>query len=315
MLTPDTNQPFPGRQTTVSQRPVTTTDTVSGFLIDSIDLGTHWNLVAGIRYDRFDARFDEPITDKHFDRTDDIPSPRAALVYKPTPNQSFYVSYGTSFDPSAESLTLAASNAGLAPERDQTFEVGGKVLALNGHVSLTGAVFHTQMTNARITDPTNPTLQTLAGRLDVDGAEIGASGYLTDKWEILASYTYLNGTSNGLVKSTAGANLTEPLQNTAHNQANLPWTTYEFEPFEVGFGVNYLGGRTADVAGLAHIPAYVTWDAMASYQLTRQVKLQVNAFNLTNAYYFLNSYYSSPTENHVIPGPGRTVSFTLAVAF
>ena len=48
------------------------------------------------------------------------------------------------------------------------------------------------MTNARITDPLNPGLQTLAGKLHVNGVEFGAQGHITDNWEIIAGYTYLD---------------------------------------------------------------------------------------------------------------------------
>ena len=55
--------------------------------------------------------FDEPLTAAHFKHTDNVVSPRAALVFKPAEEYSFYFSYGTSYNPSAENLSLAASNA------------------------------------------------------------------------------------------------------------------------------------------------------------------------------------------------------------
>ena len=114
-----------------------------------------------------------------------------ALVYKPTENSSVYFSYGTSFNPSAETLSLSASNQGLGPERDHTFEVGGKVEVLDGLLALTAAAFNTVMTNARISDPDNPGLQELAGTERVNGIELGAQGHLTENWELIAGYTYL----------------------------------------------------------------------------------------------------------------------------
>ena len=109
VIDPDPYQLIPGGQTnTVRQRPVTATDTVGVFLLDTLDIGEHWSLIGGIRYDRFHANFNEPITGAHFDHTDDIPSPRGAVVYKVNPNASFYFSYGTSFDPSAENLVNKA---------------------------------------------------------------------------------------------------------------------------------------------------------------------------------------------------------------
>ena len=183
---------------------------------------------------------------------------------------------------------------------------------LAGKLSLTGAIFDTEMTNARVADPDNATLQTLAGNLRVRGLELGVQGHLTDQWEVTAGYTFLDGRT---VKSTAAANVGKPLQNTAPNQANI-WTVYEFtEQLKVGTGINYLDERYADMAGLAHIPAYVTWDAMVSYDFSRHFRVQLNGTNLTDAYYYANSYYTSPIENHVVPGPGRTVTLTLAYQY
>ena len=123
----------------------------------------------------------------------------------------------------------------------------------------------------------------------------------------MAGYTYLDG-KNTTPKS-AGLTI-NPLQNMAPNQLNF-WTTYEpNEAWQLGTGVNYLGRRVADVNDTAFVPSYVTWDAMVSYRVNRHLTLQVNALNLTDALYFTNSYFSSPAENHVIPGPGRTVLFT-----
>ena len=100
-------------------------------------------------------------------------------------------------------------------------------------LALTAAMFDTEMTNARITDPLNPTLQTLAGTETVNGFEFGAQGRITDNWEIIAGYTYLDPTAIGLV----AAGIHGPIPNTAHNQANL-WTTYDFDfGLKIGAGV------------------------------------------------------------------------------
>jgi len=312
LLDPNPNEAFPGHQTTVTSRPDTVTDTVGVFAVDTISYGPHWDLMLGLRYDNFNASYREPIGDTAFDHTDSIPSPRAALVYKPTERTSLYFSYGTSFDPSAENLSLSARTADLGPEKDHTFEVGAKTAVLNGGLALTAAAFDTEMTNARVGDPTNATLQILAGDQRVKGVELGAAGHLTKNWEILAGYTYLDPRT---VKSTDPTQVGQMLPNTAHNQANL-WTTYEgIDDWKFGTGLNYLGRREADVQGLAHVPSYVTWDGLVSYRVSRALTLQVNAYNILDKRYFTNSYYSSPVENHVLLGPGRTVSLTALMRY
>ena len=313
VLNPNPNEAFPGHQTTVTQRPDTKTDTISGLLSDTIDLGEHFQAVGAVRYDRFAARFAEPITKAAFSHTDYIASPRVSFVYKPTQTISAYVSYGTSYDPSAENLTLTAKTASLAPEKDETVEAGVKAQVLNKRLSLEAAVFQTTMNNARVGDPTNPTApQLLAGKQRVNGFEMDAVGYLTDKLEIIAGYTHLD---SKMLASTDKAAIGQPLLNTAPNQANL-WLTYDVsDAFEFGGGINYMDRRSADVDNTAHVPGYTTFDAMISYQVNKHLRLQLNANNLADTYYFANSYFSSPSENHTVPGPGRTVLLTAALTY
>ena len=311
LLHPDPHEAFPGRQTLVSSRPDTKTDTVGFYAVDTIDFDPHWSLLAALRWDRFHASYTEPLAAVQFKHTDYVTSPRAALVYKPDENSSLYFSYGTSFNPSAENLSLSSRTADLGPEKDRTFELGGKTLLLGGMLSLTGALFDTQMTNARIADPLNPALQTLAGKLKVRGAEANVAGNLTEHWEIMAGYTYLDGSSKGLF----GAGMKGPIPNNARNQANL-WTTYDFDSgWKIGGGMNYLGKRDAfkDQYGVAHVPSYVTFDAMIAYQVNDHLQLQVNGYNLADNYYFTNSYFTRTGENHVLPGAGRTVTLSAIV--
>jgi catecholate siderophore receptor len=316
LLDPDPNEAFPGHQTTVRQKPVTKTNTLSGYIIDSIDIGDQWNLVGGVRFDRFHAKFDQNFgaTTQHFKHTDEVASPRVALVYKPVENASVYVSYGTSYNPSAENLSLAASNKDLDPEKDRTYEVGAKATVLDGLLGLTAAAFDTKMTNARITDPVVPSLQTLAGELHVKGVELGAQGHITDNWEVVAGYTYLDPSSIGLVKTGVKG----PIPNTAHNQANI-WTTYDFDNgWKIGAGINYIGERNAGIDNAsvpgsvitAHAPGYTTLDAMIGWQVNDHLSLQLNGYNLTDKYYFATTYFTRPGENHAVPGPGRTVLLT-----
>ena len=312
LLNPNPLETFPGHQSAVTQRPTTRADTLGGALSDTVDFGEHWTLIGAVRLDRFHARLNEPITVKNFDHTDTIASPRLAVIYKPSPEASVYLSYGTSFDPSAENLTLSASNQALPPEKDRTLEAGAKGVVLSGKLSVTAAVFTTEMTNARISDPTNPSLQSLSGNLRVRGVELGVQGHLTRKLEILAGYTHLDGHSFGVVG--AGQSVGS-LQNTAPNAANV-WGVFEFtHDLKLGLGANYLDRRPANVSGTDVIPGYVTVDGMLSYRINRNLTVQVNGYNLANALYFTNSYDTSPTENHVIPGAGRTITLTLAGKF
>jgi catecholate siderophore receptor len=54
---------------------------------------------------------------------------------------------------------------------------------------------------------------------------------------------------------------------------------------------------------------------MTSYKLSKTVFLQLNVNNLTNKLYYENSYYTSASENHVIPGASRTARLTIRTMF
>ena len=53
---------------------------------------------------------------------------------------------------------------------------------------------------------------------------------------------------------------------------------------------------------------------MASYRISKSWYLQLNGFNLRIKLYYESAYYTSASENHVIPGPGAarlTIRFAL----
>ncbi|HEY5410157.1 MAG TPA: TonB-dependent siderophore receptor, partial [Caulobacteraceae bacterium] len=311
LLAPDPFEVFPGTQTSVTQTPHATTRTASFLVGDTINLGEHWTLAGAVRHDTFDAHYDEPITNVHLRHTDQIFTPRASAVYRPVKSVSLYAAYGASYDPSAENLTLSTKTADLSPEKDHTFEVGAKAAVLNGQLALTGAVFRTEMTNARIVDPVSKATS-LEGDLRAQGVEVQLAGYLTRQLEIIAGYTYLDArTTSSLIPGQVG----QRLPNTARNQASV-WTTYEpTEALKFGIGANYLGQRAADASGVAFIPGYVTFDAMASYRFSPHVTVQVNGYNLGDRFYYSNAYYASAVENHVVSGAGRTVAVALEVSY
>jgi catecholate siderophore receptor len=315
LLDPDPFEPLPGFQPVASEQD-TLARSASWYATDTIALSRYVDVVGGVRFDRFSADFDQLTvssgTHLKLDHVDNVVSPRGAVVFKPTALQSYYFSFGTSFDPSAEALVLSTKTANLGPVKAKTFEAGTKTGWRDGALSVTGALFRTTVDNAQTNDPENPTLTVLSGNQRVQGLEVGASGYLTQHWEITAGYTYLD--SKTLASGTA-AFVGKQLINTAHNSLNL-WSEYEVSnAFEVGVGANWLSHRFDDFANTANLPGYVVWNAMASYRVTDAVSVQLNGLNLFNRYYLANAYYSSASENHAIPGAGRSVQLAMHVLF
>jgi catecholate siderophore receptor len=273
-------------------------------------------LVAGVRYDYFSADYDQltvasgSVLQLH--ELNRLGSPRASLLLKLTPRQTYYVSYGTSFDPSAEALSLTTKTADLGPVKAMSYEAGAKGQWLDGAVTLTGALFHTEVDNAQTNDPDNPNITVLNGNERVNGLEFGARGHLTRQWEITSGYTYLDGRT---VASGTPAYVGKVMPNVAHDAFNL-WTEYEISRhWEVGTGGNWLSHRYADSGEMANVPGYVVWNAMLAHELAPHLTVQLNGLNLLNRRYYDAVYYTSVSENHAIPGPGRTVLLSVRMGF
>ena len=299
----------------VSSQQDTIAHATSFYVTDTLSLGKYFDLIAGARYDKFSADYKQLTVASGalllLDHTDRLGSPRAALIFKPTALQTYYLSYGTSFDPSAEALSLTTRTANLGPVKGETYEVGTKDQLLDGRLLFTGALFHTVVDNAQTNDPENPTITELNGDQRVNGLEAQLTGYLTKHLEITAGYTYLDGKT---LSSGTPAYVGQPLQNVAKNAVNL-WTEYEFtDQWEAGVGGNWLDRRYADFGGSVTVPGYVVWNAMVSYKVTKDLALQLNGINLFNRLYWDAPYYTSASENHVLPGAGRSAMLSVRLS-
>lgn len=308
LFVPDPDQPF-GATTSVLRTVSVEALTQAAYLIDTVHLADDWELSAAARLDRFDAdvrRTAPAFTGEHVDL---VPTWRGALTYKPAVNASLYFASGTSFYPSAEGLSLSASNTSLPAQRSSDYELGGK--AQIGGLLLSGALFRTTLYNVRETEPGNPTVLILAGTARVDGFELVFQGDPFERWHLFGGYTFLQ---TAIIASPNG-DLGYRLQNAPKHAAKL-WTTYDLTPdLVVGGGVQYVGNRAVqsgpDPNGFLQIvPGYWTVDLMARYRVNPWVSVQANLKNLNNAY-----AYDGIDNNHVVPLAGRSALFTMIAQF
>ena len=122
------------------------------YAADQIALHEWFDIIGGLRWDYFSADQQNKLPGQvDFDSLDKMFSYRGGLVFHPTPQQSYYFSYATAFNPSAEGLTLAANNQATPPEKNEIFEIGSKFLLMGGALTLQGALFTIEKTNARTT--------------------------------------------------------------------------------------------------------------------------------------------------------------------
>jgi catecholate siderophore receptor len=226
------------------------------------------------------------------------------VIFKPDESQSYYLSYGTSYNPVIEYLIVAPSDQSLSPEKNSNVEVGAKIRVLDGAATITGALFDTKVTDARISDPDDPTVQQAPFDQLVRGVEIGMNGYLTKIWELSANYTHLN---DKITATSDPLSMDKSAPNTPHDAFNI-WTTLEpTSAVAIAGGATAVSHRYADTENTAGVPGYVVFNAMTSYQFNDHLKLQVNLNNVANKLYFTSIYYVGVAENHALPSAGRTL--------
>jgi len=308
---------YPGA-ITWSDKQTNQLDDVAWSLFDTIKFTPQWELTGGMRYDHLNSSYIDrgPLTPSKFARTDDEASWRAALVYKPVPFGSFYAGYGTSYNPTIQGVAEGAGNEALTPgtvnlppEEDLAYEIGTKWDLLDKKLSLTAALFRTDKTNARLSDPTNNTVFALNGKERVQGVEVDAAGNLTDKWKIFGGYVYQRSQQlTGTPSSTSSPGNTLP--NTPSQSASV-WTTYDLpDNFTIGTGFNFVDQRYALVNDVNSAPGYWLQQAMVSYRINKNVSVQLNVYNLWDA-----QYIDLVGAHQVVPGPGRTVIFSTSFKF
>lgn len=334
----DTLGSIPNQYTTRSR-------TVSLYALDSIEFNPQWLLNLGVRWDKFETerKYNKNIykTVKDIDKTStsgnyttdvniaagqkfendsDYFSYQAGLVYKPTENGSIYASFATSANPvgvdqgdGADALSTSSQQANdLDPEKARTFEIGTKWDLFNNRANLTAAIFRTEKQNTRIAIDANTS--TNAGESKVDGFEVGFNGKITDKWEVSAGYSYLD---SELTKAAYNAVAQEgkPLPFVAKNSATL-WSTYRILPkLTVGAGAEYRDkvftntNTGTTMLEDKYLPTYTLYNAMAKYDVNKNVNLQLNVNNISDKRYFTSAH----PAHYAFEGNGRNA--VLAINF
>jgi catecholate siderophore receptor len=304
LLDPNPDRPFIGTRSVKSE--VNSSALDNALYAISRTAWENWELSLSARFDWFDATYNNSTTAVNLHHLDQLPSYRGALSYHPIEDSTLYFAYGTSFDPSAEALSLSTATAALAPQKTRAVELGAKYAPWKG-LLLSGAVFRTLQFNLRETNPLDDTTDILIGGARAEGFDFSVSGEIADHWKMWGGYEYLMAT----VTSSPNGDLGNRLQDTPRHSARL-WTSYEImdNKIEIGAGIDYLGARTPSTLveefnTMQFVPSYWTIGMMAGYRVTDNLRLQVNIDNLNGSRYF-----DGIDDNHVNPGEGRTAYFT-----
>ncbi len=251
---------------------------IAPYINDTLSFADYWKIVAGVRYDRYHASLTNSINQPpKASQTIGYTSVRAGAIFQPTDVQSYYFSYGTSFNPSLETLALTSGQQSLDPETSRQYEVGGKWDVLDGNLSLTAAIFQIEKDNTRSQISTG--VYELTGNVRVRGFQLSAAGHITNRWQVFGGYTYLDAeiTNASVLDNTKG----KVPANTPKNSASM-WTAYNLtREWQVGTGMAWMSDRFTSNTNAVKVDDYFRWDAMVAYQQPKW-GVQLNVLNLTN---------------------------------
>lgn len=305
---PTISTPVTFRQSATDANNHVVTKLAAGYVQDQVELTSQWQLIAGIRFDRFDLDYKDNRSTLALDRTDNLVSPRAGLVFKPVESVSLYGSYSVSFLPSSgdqfSSLTTITDQ--VKPEKFRNYEVGAK-WDLLPDLSLTSAIYRLDRTNTRSTDPLDPTRIVQTGSQRTNGLELGLTGNITTDWRIVFGYAHQDAF---ITSATTAAAKDAIVAQVPRNTFSL-WNAYQILPkVGVGVGVIRRSDMYAAINDTVTLPAYTRVDAAAFFTLTDKMRLQVNVENLCDEKYYLNA----DNNNNISPGSPRAYRVGLVVS-
>ncbi|MFE1597580.1 TonB-dependent receptor [Methylobacterium sp. ID0610] len=279
---------------------------------DQVEVNEHLQLIAGLRYDRFDfssrARDNRPNGSN--DRVDNLLSPRAGIVVKPLANLAFYGSYSVSYLPSTgDQIGIFSPGLAIAePEKFENREVGVKY-DVTPALQLTAALYDLDRTNQRLPDPVNSGFFLLSGKTNAKGVEIGANGYLTDWWQVAGGYALTDARIGSATSATVVAGNKVGL--VPFNTVTL-WNRFDItKEFGLGLGYIHQSHTFAASDNAVRLPGFSRFDLGLFYRVNESVQAQVNIENL-----FDRHYVATANSNfNITPGSPRAIRVQVVARF
>jgi catecholate siderophore receptor len=299
---------------------------------DLIQVAELWKVLAGLRYDKvrgsyqsFQAQPSNAVPPVPLGtltaergRSDGLWSKRFGVLFQPTDKQTYYVSYGTSFNTSGDTYQYDQPGSNTPPEASRNIELGAKLDLFDGRLSTQIAAFRTTKTNERNRDsPAGTPIEDylLSGKRHANGVDINLAGRITSAWEVYGSYTWIPSATidagNADGTTLTGEQVGQRPSMTPRHSGTI-WSTYQVSmQWRFGAGLNAKSSQTPNrnPAGVV-APKYVTGDLLAEYTPTEQIGVKLNVLNVTNKHYAESLY-----TGHYIQGAPRTVQMTLTTRF
>jgi|JI6StandDraft_1071083.scaffolds.fasta_scaffold02372_9 iron complex outermembrane receptor protein len=269
---------------------------------DFIELGDHWKLLAGLRYDMTKAQYfycqtpgclqsnDPAVNGASPAGKENAFSPRLGLVWQPTERTTVFASWSKSFAP--QPYADRQGNL-LPPERGTQYEIGVRQHLLSeGRLVLSLAAFDLTRQNVTETDPVDDNFSVAIGEQRAKGFEAELTGKLLPWIDLVATYAYVDAKVTNSNVAVTGIPIGTQLSEAPRHSASL-FTKIAFEPLglpdtAVSVGVYYLGRRpTRDYfsppdPSVTFYSATTRIDLGIYQQISPKLRVQGNITNLTS---------------------------------
>lgn len=279
----------------------------AAYLQDQVKLTDQLQVIAGLRFDRFDFDFDNRIG-ADASRTDEFVSPRLGVVYAPVPDVSLYASWAKSYLPqSGEQFSnLTPALADFEPEEFENFEAGLKWQP-SDELLFTAALFRLDRTNTLAPGPVAG-VSVLTGAQRTEGLELSLQGEVIEGWDIAAAYAWQTAEITETTSSAPAGRKTPLVPEHSASVWNKVRVT---DRIDLGAGVVWQDDRYASISNAVILPSFTRIDAAAYYQLSDDLTLQLNLENLTGETYAVSSH----NDNNIMLGAPLTAKLTLIARF
>jgi iron complex outermembrane recepter protein len=275
------------------------------YLQDLIKFGDGWNLQLGVRHDETDlvqTRINNSRTKADPSKT----TGKAGLLYAFDNGWSPYISVSESFLPLTGNT---ADGSPFKPETGEQHEAGIKYESPDHKFGTTFAVYDLKRQNVTTTDPSNSGFSIQTGEQRHKGFELETTGQLTDRLNLVATYSYIDAE---ITKSTTNTLGKRPIL-VAKNMANV-WLRYDLTSWVQGLGfgagARHIGEQAGDTQNSFDVPSYTLFDA-AVYYNTASWRFALNARNLANKQYIAGC----ASISQCYPGDPLTVMLTANYSF
>ena len=285
------------------------------YVQDMVQLTPSWKVVGGLRYDSLRGNFDTLTSSGTTSYAQTIAdwSPRLGVLFQPNALHSYHLSWGTSFNTSADTYSYSALSANTAPEQSHNIEVGARLDSTSKRFTTRLAIFQSTKTNERNTDPDSAaTAFLLSGQRHASGLEVDLTGRLTPAWEVYGTYMWMPDAAIDVASPTAG-----PGDRAGERPALTPihsgtvWTSYQLNArWRIGGGINFRSEQSPNRNPGWVAPAFSTVDLMGEYTYSESIVIKANVANIHNVLYADSLYLG-----HYVPGAGRNAQITLNVKF